>query len=202
VLQHRLPQSPDLVNKTIAPLQDAQRALRYIRAHAAEWGLDPNQIGVMGISAGGHVASSVATHTEDLSAIGDSLDKQTFMPNFSVLISPVISMTEITHKGSHDKLLGEKPSDAVVQAWSSEKLVSAKTCPSLLFHASDDHVVNPMNSILYYSALLKNGVSASLHIFPHGDHKIAILCNPGSTDMWPALTKVWLEEMNILTPLK
>ena len=198
VLYHRLPHSPDLIDKTIAPLQDVQRAIRIIRANAATWNINPGLIGVMGTSAGGHVASTVGTHSEDVSDIKDSLTKFSFLPNFMILVSPVISMTGITHKGSRDKLLGEKPSDKLIKEYSNENMVTKNTPPTFLAHACNDSAVSPMNSLVFYEALLRNKVSASLHIFPHGGHKIAMRNNPGSTNLWTTLCEQWMIEMGFL----
>jgi len=202
ILYHRLPDSPDLKDRTIAPLQDAQRAIRIIRAHATIWNLNPDAVGVMGTSAGGHVSSTLGTHAEDVSDISDSLSKYGFIPNFMILVSPVISMTEITHKGSKDMLLGLNPSEKLIKEFSNEYRVTEKTPPTFLVHANDDNAVSPLNSIVFYQALLKSKVSASLHIFPFGGHKIAMRNNPGSTNQWTFICEQWLTEMGFLGNLK
>jgi acetyl esterase/lipase len=202
VLYHRLPHSPDLIDRTIAPLQDAQRAMRIIRANAINWKLRPDAIGVMGTSAGGHLSSTLGTHLEDVSDIKDTLSKYSFRPDFMILVSPVISMTEITHKGSKEKLLGDKPSDELIRKFSNELQVTDKTPPAFLALANDDYAVSPMNSILFYQALLKNKIPVSLHIFPHGAHKIAMRNNPGSTSLWTDLCEQWMIEMGFLGEMK
>ncbi|MDP4276456.1 MAG: alpha/beta hydrolase [Bacteroidota bacterium] len=205
VLNHRLPQSPDVEVSYKAPLQDAQRALRYIRAHAAEYGIDSHKIGVMGCSAGGHLSACVSTINEDWSAIGDSLDNCPFQPNFTILISPVISMADsIVHKGSRTNLLGKwKNDEHLRRLFSCDLNVTAQTPPAILFHASDDPAVPPLNSIAYYSALLKAGVKkSSIHIFPNGGHKIAVRAQPGSTRLWTELTEEWLIETGFLKPIE
>jgi acetyl esterase/lipase len=202
VLYYRLPNSPDLINRTIAPLQDAQRAIRIIRANANKWKVNPKAVGVFGTSAGGHVSSTLGTHSEDVSDIKDSLTKFSYLPDFMILVSPVISMTEITHKGSKDNLLGLNPSKELIKEYSNETRVTEKTPPTFLAHANDDNAVSPMNSVLFYQALLKNKIPASLHIFPFGGHKIAMRNNPGSTNLWTSLCEQWLIEMGFLEDLK
>jgi acetyl esterase/lipase len=202
VLYFRLPHSTDLINKSIGPLQDAQRAMRFIRANEKNWNINPESIGVMGTSAGGHLSSTLATHLEDVSDVKDSLTNYSFRPDFMILISPVISMNEFTHKGSRDKLLGENPNEQLIKLFSNEYNVTEKTPPTFIAHANDDNVVSPMNSILFYQALLKNNISASLHIFPHGGHKIAMRNNLGSTKLWTELCEEWLIEMGFLNEFK
>ncbi len=199
VLCHRLPTSRDLLNREIAPLQDAQRAMRIIRAHADEWGIDVNKIGVNGASAGGHVATTLATHGEDVSKIGDALDQYAFNPNFMVTISAVISMKDMfAHKGSKQRLLGENPGEELISRYSNEDRVNAQTPPVFLIHANDDKTVSSMNSLLFYQAAKEAGVTASLHIFPYGGHGITAYGNGGSTEMWTAVCTEWLKEMKIL----
>ena len=199
IVCHRLPTSRDLITRQTAPLQDAQRAMRIIRANAAKWNIDTNRIGVNGTSAGGHVASSLATHTEDVAAIGDELDKYSFAPNFAMLISGVISLDDaIAHQGSKKALLGDKPSADLVKEYSNEMRVTPSTPPTLLIHADNDPAVPSMNSIVFYQALKKNHVPASIHIFPFGGHGLGVDKNPGSANMWPALSVEWLKEMKII----
>lgn len=200
VLNHRLPQSPDIIESYKAPVQDGQRALKFIRFHAAEWGLDKNKIGVMGSSAGGHLSVCLSTFDEDWSNAGDSVDLQSYKPNFTLLISPVVTMDEkYVHKGSRENLLGKTPSQGLLQQFSCENRVSPQTPPAFIVHAANDKAVSPVNSILYYTALLKSGVEKStLHIFPEGGHSIALRNNPGTTNYWPMLAEKWLEEIGII----
>lgn len=198
VLYHRLPNSVNLENSTIAPLQDAQRAMRIIRSNAKKWDLNTDMIGVMGFSAGGHLASTLGTNFEDVSDIGDKLSGVAYNPNFMLLVSPVISMTEIGHKGSMLALLGENATPELVYEYSNQNRVSNKTPPTILFHANNDTGVSPLNSIEFYKALLAKGVSASIHIFPEGGHSIALRNNPGSTNSWTQLAEEWLIEMGFL----
>ena len=198
VLKYRLPNSPDLEQREIGPMQDAQRAMRIIRAHATEWKLDTNKIGIMGASAGGHLASTLSTHFKDVSKMNDSYDQYSFYPNFQILVSPVITMGEYAHKGSKTNLLGENAPEDLIKAYSNELQVSPKTPPAFIVHASNDRGVNPMNSILFYEALLKNNISASLHTFPQGGHAIGVAKNPGSTKLWMELCREWLIEMGYM----
>lgn len=204
VLMHRFPQSPDVVESYKAPLQDGQRALRYIRAHAEEYGIDIHKVGVMGCSAGGHLAASLCAVDKDWSKAGDELDAYSYKPSFAILISPVISMDDaIVHKGSRANLLGKWEQDITFRnLFSLEKQVNGNTAPAILFHASNDKAVSPLNSIAYYTALHKAGVEkASLHLFPTGGHAISLRAQRGSTVMWPELAEAWLIENGFLSPL-
>ncbi len=203
VLLHRLPTSPDLMEPEVAPLQDAQRAMRYIRAHASEYGIDPHRIGVMGASAGGHVCASVCSIRRDVSQCGDALDTVSFRPDFAILISPVISMDdEIVNKGSRSALLGDSQNDpAVKDQWSMEKHVTSANPPTLFIHAADDPAVPLQNSLRMYQALVEAGVKgSSIHIFPQGKHSIAVRNQPGSTVLWPQIADLWLQEIGMLEP--
>lgn len=194
VLNHRMPQSPDVKVSYQAPLEDAQRAMRYIRSHATEYGIDVNRVGVMGCSAGAHLSACLSTFTEDWGRGGDAPDAQPFRPNFTMLISPVISMGEIAHKGSRDNLLGKNPSVALLHQFSCDERVTAQTPPAFIVHATNDKSVSSLNSILYYAALKKAGVmKMALHIFPEGGHSIALRNNPGTTNEWTTLAEGWLQ---------
>lgn len=201
VLKYRLPHQQDLKVRQLVPLQDAQRAMRYIRENAEKWKINPDKIGVMGISAGGHVAATLGTHANDESAIGDALDTQSFKPNFMVLLSPVITMGEYAHTGSRKHFLGEKPSEKDLTRWSAENNVSAFTPPSFIVHAYNDQAVNVQNSVLFYKALIDKKIESSLHVFPQGGHGIRLDANPGSTDLWLELLELWLKETQFLNSL-
>ncbi len=200
VLAHRLPQSADVKVSYKAPLQDGQRAIRYIRAHAKEYGIDVNKIGVMGCSAGSHLSACLSTINDDWSSVGDSLDACSYKPNFTILISPVISMDDAyVHKGSRDNLLGKNPSKELMDKFSCDKQVNASTPPAFLVHAMDDPAVNCMNSILYFTALKKQNIkNSALHIFSAGKHNIALRNNPLSTNSWSELAELWLKEIGII----
>jgi acetyl esterase/lipase len=198
VLNYRLPNSPDLKQRESGPLQDAERAMRVIRSNAEKWQIKTDKIGVLGTSAGGHLAANLAITTEDHAKVGDELDKLPFAPNFMILVSPVITMGEFAHGGSRKNLLGENPGNELVEKYSLEKHVSAAASPAFLAHATDDKAVSVRNSLMFYNALLDKNISASLHIFPTGGHNIAIRNNPGSTDEWTRLCEMWLIEMGFI----
>ncbi|MDR6338655.1 acetyl esterase/lipase [Filimonas zeae] len=198
VLNYRLPLSPDLQQRETGPLQDAQRAVRVVRAHAAEWGIAPDKIGIQGSSAGGHLASLAGTAQQDVAAIGDTLDTVKYKPDFMILVSPVIDMGAWAHKGSRENLLGKTPSEQLIAAYSTQLLVTAATPPAFIADAANDNVVSPMNSLLFFQALLQHKVPASLHVFTQGRHAIALRNNPGSTNLWTELCERWLVEMKII----
>ena len=195
VVNYRLPTSPDLTQRDLGPLQDAQRAMRIIRANAARWKIDPAKIGVQGSSAGGHLAAMMGCITDDVSAIKDSLDTVPFHCNFMILVSPVISMGSHAHKGSKLNLLGESPSQSLIDNYSMELQVKPSTPPCFIADAFNDKAVSPVNSLLFYKALLDKNVSTSFHVFPQGGHAIGLSNNPGSTELWKSLCEAWLKEM-------
>lgn len=191
VLKYRMPTDLTMKNKNVGPLQDAQEAIRYVRQNAAKWNIDPNKIGILGFSAGGHLASTASTHYDD--KVYESAYKASARPDFSLLIYPVISMeNEITHKGSQTNLLGNNPSKELIDSFSNEKRITSKTPPTFLIHATDDTVVIPENSINYYLALKKNGVSAELHIYEKGGHGFGLGVNDTSK-YWTRDCEEWLK---------
>lgn len=199
VLMSRLPHSPDLIERSAGPVADLQRAMKIIRAHSGEWGINPNKVGVMGCSAGGHLCATLSTLDEDHAKVGDRYDDYSKKPDFQILVSPVISMSEYTHSGSVRNLLGENPSVELIDRFSCEKHVHKEITPvTFLVHADNDPAVPAMNSLLFYQALKRAGVSASIHIFPYGGHSIALRNNPGSTRLWTGLCEMWLHEMKII----
>lgn len=198
VLNYRLPNSPDLVQREIGPLQDAQRAIKIIRANAAKWGIKRDKIGVQGSSAGGHLAMMLSNQNTDHSTIKDALDTVAFRPDFAVLVSPVVDLGEYAHAGSRKNLLGESPSQEAVKKYSNHLQVTSAAPPVFIVHAFNDKAVSASNSLLLYEALLANNVSSSLHIFPQGGHAIALRDNPGSTEMWTDLCETWLVEMGFI----
>jgi len=157
ILKYRMPNKHKEV-----PLEDAQQAIRYVRTHAAELGIDANQVGIAGSSAGGHLAATASTH---YATYGVST-----RPDFTILFYPVITMDMNTHGGSRANLLGDNPSLADLNIFSNEKQVNNNTPPAILLLSDDDRVVLPENSIRYYKALKDNGVKASMYIFPIGGH--------------------------------
>jgi acetyl esterase/lipase len=198
VLLYRLPHQQDLKERETGPLTDVQRAVKMIRANAAKWGLAKDRIGVMGISAGGHVASTLGTHFTDVSSIHDFLDTVSSRPDFMILLSPVITMGKYAHPGSKRNFLGPDTTKAMIDAWSNELQVSALTPPTFMVHAQNDSTVNVRNSVLFYNALIEKNVQASIHVFPQGGHGIGLVDNPGSTDLWLDLLELWLKEKGFL----
>tara|TARA_R110000868_G_scaffold74388_8_gene215195 strand:+ start:2827 stop:3735 length:909 start_codon:yes stop_codon:yes gene_type:complete len=198
VLIYRLPTSPDLIVSENGPIQDTQRAIKLIRQNGVTWNLDVNKIGVFGASAGGHLASTIATHDTDLSKIGDDLDAYSFLPNFMILVSPVITFGEYTHKGSLTNFLGDHTTPENIQKYSNEFHVTEKTPPTILFHAQNDPTVNPMNSLLFYEQMMKHNVLGSLHIFPKGKHNIGIYNESALTDEWKIICTKWLKEIDLV----
>jgi acetyl esterase/lipase len=202
VLMYRLPHQKDLINKQIGPLQDAQRAMKIIRANAGKWNIQNNKIGIFGISAGGHVVSTIGTKFIDVSIVKDSLDNVNYIPDFLIMVSPVITMGEFAHAGSRKNLLGLNPTQQLINEYSSELHVTPQTPPTFMVHAQNDSTVPVKNSLLFYNALIQNKVKASIHIFPQGAHGIRMQDNPGSTDLFGQLLLLWLTENNFLSPLK
>ena len=195
VLKYRLPNDTMMIDKSIAPLQDAQQAIRMIRKNATAWGLNANKIGIMGFSAGGHVASSAATH---FNFMADSIiqDTTSVRPDFAMLIYPVISFQDdIMHKGSRDNLLGKNPGEEKIKFFSNELQVTKNTPPVFLVHAGDDHTVAVENTIRFYMACQKNKVPAEMHIYPKGGHGFG-LNNKTTTDKWTDRLINWLKTLD------
>lgn len=200
VLYYRLGKSEEGGYRHPSMLLDGRRAIRYVRHHAAQWKLNPDKIGILGFSAGGHLASTVGTHFEDGNPYAtDPIDRENSRPNFMVLAYPVISFTtEYTHRGSRLYLLGPTPEKETVELLSSEKQVSSLTPPTFLVHTDEDSGVPPENSILFYLALRKAGVPAEMHIFRQGRHGLG-LGNGGELPFkaWPELCRQWMHTMGL-----
>ena len=181
-----------------APITDAQRAIRMVRAKAGEWGVNPRRIGVWGFSAGGHLASSAATHFDAGNAEAtDPIDKVSCRPDFAILCYPVISMkAPYTHGGSRNNLLGKNADEKLVESFCNDQAVTKETPPTFLFHTDEDKGVLPMNSILFYAALKKNGVPAELHIYEKGQHGVGLAPLDKFKDKglagWPDRLNEWL----------
>jgi acetyl esterase/lipase len=185
VLKYRLPDSLSSTSPDKLPLLDAKQAMRVVRSHAVEWNVNPNKIGIMGFSAGGHLASTLSTHFEEETK-----------PNFSVLIYPVISMDKnIAHMGSRNNLIGKHPSDAMIKLYSNELQITNQTPPTFIVHANDDSAVPVENSLYYYQALKKNGVPAEMHIYPTGGHGFGLALGEGALASWPSLMIAWIMEL-------
>lgn len=194
VLKYRLPNTALQSNATFAPLQDAQEAIRWVRSKSAEWKIDENKIGIMGFSAGGHLAASASTHFNS-PVLQSNTDCR---PNASILIYPVISFSDsLTHKGSRQNLLGQNPTKEQIAAWSNELQVQANTPPAFLVHAGDDGGVHVGNSVAYYQALQQRKIEATLHIYPHGGHGFG-MNNKTTTDQWMDRLKTWFTDLKWL----
>ncbi len=190
VLKYRLPDLRVQLNPETAPLQDAQRAIQLVRERAKEWNVNPQQVGIMGFSAGGHLASTVGTKFNQL--VIENRNKTNLRPDFMILIYPVISSdTSIAHKGSFEKLLGAKSSKKKLLEYSSEKQVTNQTPPTFLVHASDDDGVSSLNSVVFYEALLKNKVPAEMHVYQKGGHGFGMK-NSTTKDMWMDRLMNWM----------
>ncbi|MBW8524241.1 alpha/beta hydrolase [Chryseobacterium chendengshani] len=196
VLNYRLPTSPDLKQKEIAPLQDIQAAIKYIRKNASQYGISPDQVGVIGTSAGGHLAATVSNIVTDYTELQGDWEDISTIPNFAILVSPVIDLGEFAHVGSRNSLLGENASLEKIKEYSMQNRVTEKTPPTILFHAQNDRTVPVTNSILYYQAMTKNKVKGAMFIFPEGEHKIGINNKSDLTDNWKTLCSDWLKTLD------
>jgi acetyl esterase/lipase len=183
-------------------LEDVNRAIRTVRSRAGEWGLDPHRIGVLGFSAGGHLASTAVTHfDEGKSDAADEIDHASSRPDFGVLIYPVITMADpLAHKGSRKNLLGENPDQEFMDLLSSEKQVTDKTPPCFLVHTSTDTGVPYENSVIFADALHKHHVPVELHIFDHGPHGFGLGGKDPALSEWPHLCELWMDHHNWLSP--
>ena len=169
VLKYRLPDDRIMEDKSIGPLQDALQALKMVRQNAVKWSIDTSKIGIMGFSAGGHLASSAGTHYD--AQIIENTENIDLRPSFMVLVNPVVSFSnEIGHIGSRNNLLGKTPSAEKIQFFSNELHVNQSSPQTFLVHTADDTVVSPENSFRFYHALRKNKVNAELHIYSEGEH--------------------------------
>jgi acetyl esterase/lipase len=181
-------------------LQDAQRAIRIVRSRAKEFGIAADRIGIMGFSAGGHLASTAGTHFDSGDAAAtDPIEQVGSRPDFMVLGYPVISFTTpYTHKGSMHNLLGDNPDPKLVESLSNELQVTPQTPPTFLFHTDADTVVPSENSVLFYLALRKNKVPAELHIFEKGPHGVGLALRDPALSMWPTLLANWFRVRGLL----
>ncbi len=190
VLKYRLPDDSIMITKEIGPLQDAQRAIQLVRQNAAKWNIDPNKIGIMGFSAGGHLASTASTHFKK--AVIENPSNISLRPDFSVLIYPVISFTDsLAHQGSRNNLIGKNPSPEKITEYSNEMQVDSQTPPAFLMHTYDDKTVKVDNSKRYYEALQKNKVVAELRLYEQGGHGFGMY-NKTTTESWMESLKKWL----------
>lgn len=201
VVKYRLPGSPSQTDPANVPLLDAQRAIRLVRHHARDWGLDPDKVGVMGSSAGGHLAATLSTQSDyvhpsftDGTWATDAVDSLDARPAFSVLVYPVITFRDPhAHRGSRRNLIGETLPLALVDRFSADEHVSPQTPPTFLIHSQDDRSVPIENSLLYHRALRENGVTAQMHLYPDGGHGFGFGDGRGSVEGWPDLALIgWL----------
>jgi acetyl esterase/lipase len=182
------------------PLQDAQRALRTVRARAREWGVNPHRIGIWGFSAGGHLASTAATHFDaGQPDAADPIERESCRPDFAILAYPVITLTRpYTHMGSRNNLLGADPDPKLIEALSNEKQVTAQTPPTFLFHTGADTAVPPENSVMFYEALRRAKVPAELHIYENGPHGVGLAARDPVLSSWPRRLADWLAGRGLL----
>src|SRR5690349_5477975 len=180
-------------------LSDAQRAIRTVRAKAAEYRVLADRIGIMGFSAGGHLASTAGTHFDGGTADApDPIDRQSSRPDFLILCYPVISFTNYAHQGSRRYLLGDNPDPKLVENLSNELQVTAQTPPTFLFHTNTDTTVPPENSAMFYMALRKAGVPAEMHIYERGPHGVGLAYTDEADSSWPARLADWLRIRGLL----
>ena len=190
VVKYRLPTDSTMVDKSIGPLQDAQEAIKVVRENAGLWRINSNKVGIMGFSAGGHLASTAGTHFDR--AVIPNEDNISLRPDFMILVYPVISMADsLAHLGSRNFLLGKHPSDSLVNYFSGEKNVARNTPPTFLIHAEDDKTVDPDNSIEFFEALRRHEVPAELVVIPKGGHGFAANV-PAEKWMQPLL--IWMRD--------
>jgi acetyl esterase/lipase len=197
VLKYRLPTYGNCIEPHKAPLMDAQRALRLVRYHAPEWNINPAKIGIMGFSAGGHLASTLGTHFDyGNKTAGDMVERQSCRPDFMILMYPVITFTEpCTHTGSREALLGKNPDPALVKYYSNELQVSQDTPPAFLVHADNDTGVPVENTLLMYKALRAKNISAELHILSEGEHGFGLGLGNEHVASWTNNLRLWLNSL-------
>jgi len=192
VLKYRLPDDSTMVDKATGPLQDAQQAIKILRENAEKWGIDNKRIGVMGFSAGGHLAATVATHFQK--AVIENQNNTNLRPDFLILVYPVISMQDgLTHHDSRENLLGKNPAKETIDLYSNELQVDGNTPPAYITHAGDDKLVDVDNSIVFYEKLRHSNVSAELLIYPKGGHGF-IFGLP--VDDWMGPIYKWMQKFN------
>jgi len=196
VLKYRLPDARIMKDKSIGPLQDAQQAIKIVREHYREWNIDTSKVGIMGFSAGGHLASTLSTHYK--TAVIDNPERTNLRPDFSILIYPVISFQEgILHKGSKKALIGAEADSSLVNNYSNELRVTDQTPPAFLVACNDDKVVPVENTIRYFLALHEHAVNAEMHIYEHGGHGFG-LHNKTTQDQWIERCFNWMRANRLL----
>jgi acetyl esterase/lipase len=194
LLKYRLPSDEIMKDKKIGPLQDAQQAIRLIRENAEKWNIDASKVGVMGFSAGGHLAASLTTLYDK--TVYDSKMDISARPDFSILVYGVLSMQDsLTHKGSQINLLGEKPSQQLIDEFSTELHVNKNTPSCFIIHSSDDGGVNYLNSMYFYEALIRHGVQSEMHIYDNGGHGYGLATRKDGPKNWPDNLSLWLKRI-------
>jgi acetyl esterase/lipase len=198
VLKYRLPTYGNCIEPHKAPLMDARRAMRLVRQNAAKWNINPSEIGIMGFSAGGHLASTLGTHFDyGNKTAEDSVEKVSCRPDYMILMYPVISFIDsCTHVGSREALIGKDPDPSLAKYFSNELQVKADTPPAFLVHADNDKGVPVENSLLMYKALRARNISAELHILSEGDHGFGLGIGNAHTGSWPHNLELWLASIN------
>jgi acetyl esterase/lipase len=183
------------------PMIDAQRAIQTLRAKADDWNIDPSRVGVVGFSAGGHLCSTVSTHFAEIDkSSSDPIASVSSRPDFAILAYPVIGFDKpYTHRGSQRNLLGENPDPKLVKLLSNEEQVSKETPPTFLFHTVEDRGVPVENSIEYFKACRKHGVSVEMHLFPKGRHGLGLAKSVPGASQWPSLCEQWLRGLGVVT---
>ena len=193
ILKYRLPSDSIMPDKSVGPLQDAQQAIKTVRERAAEWKINPAKIGIMGFSAGGHLASTAGTHFDK--AYIPNPENTSLRPDFLVLVYPVISMQEgLTHGGSKTNLLGKSPSEEQVNLFSNDLQVNSNTPPTWITHTGDDTAVPVENSIRFYQQLIKNKIPAEMHLYPAGNHGFVLKL---PCDQWMQPLFEWMGKSGI-----
>lgn len=201
VLKYRTPDTTTMKDKEIGPLQDAQQAIKMVRSHAREWKINAGKIGIMGFSAGGHLAASAGMHYSN--ALIANENNTNLRPDFMILIYPVISFQDsLTHTGSRDNLVGKNASQQKKDYYSNELQVTENTPPTFLVHAGDDDAVKVANSIVFYMALLLHHVPAELHIYEKGGHGFGMNKQNIPADKWMEQLLSWMKQRKLLTPIK
>ncbi|WP_076420893.1 alpha/beta hydrolase [Colwellia sp. UCD-KL20] len=206
VVKYRLPNSNSIKIKHLAPLMDAKRAMQLTRFNAKQWNINPNNIGIMGFSAGGHLTSTLGTQFDQLTitnnqtsddlSLTKNIDDISNRPNFMILMYPVISMMhDITHMGSRNNLLGKHPSKTLIKQYSNDLQVTKNTPPTFILHATDDKVVPVENSLRMYTALKNNNIPVALHIFPEGGHGFSMKSKYEPLTAWPNILHRWLRSL-------
>ncbi|MCZ2486243.1 alpha/beta hydrolase [Aquirufa antheringensis] len=196
VLYYRLPSDSAQVEKKYAPLQDAQSAIALVRANAAKWNVDPAKVGIMGFSAGGHLAATASTHfSKDYTGLHAGANLR---PDFSILLYPVISVRSFGHGGSSQNLLGKNPSEADLALFSNEEQVTVQTPKAFIVHAADDNAVPLKNSLLYAEKLTANKVPVDLHVYAKGGHGFGLNNKTTSGDLWFDRLNTWMKANQLL----